>query len=76
MTTEFFPTPLTLTDEDVRAHIRRIQANKYLTQEQKYNALDSLTFLVWNKHLEGLAAKVLTDISKAIEELCTHPNAL
>jgi hypothetical protein len=62
-------TDASITDEDVRNYIHRIQANARLTRDEKYKLLDSLTFIVWNKHPDGTMARVLGEISKAIEEL-------
>jgi hypothetical protein len=62
-------TDASITDEDVRNYIQRIQNNADLTKEQRYTLLDQLTFVVWNKHPDGTMARVLGEISKAIEEL-------
>jgi hypothetical protein len=59
-----------VTDEDVRNYIQRIQNNADLTKEQRYTLLDSLTFIVWNRHPQGMTAPVLAEISKAIEDQC------
>lgn len=56
-------------DETVRAYIRRIQNSKRLSNDEKYSLLDSLSFLVINNHSDGIAARVLDEISKAIAKL-------
>lgn len=63
-----FTTSAAIDDQTVREYIRRIQKTT-LPKDRKYDLLDSLSFLVINHHRDGIAAKVLNEISKAIEEL-------
>jgi hypothetical protein len=61
--------PGSINDAYVTATIRKIANHPHLTQDEKYQCLDALTFLTWNNHPDGVAARVLDDISKAIENL-------
>ncbi len=57
-----------MTDLEVLLKIKQIECSD-LSPEEKYKQLDTLTFEVWNKHPDGMAARVLDEISKAIQEL-------
>ncbi len=63
------PPVRTVTDEIILETIASILRNPRLSQQQKYDRLDALTFVVWNQHPDGPTARVLNDISKAIEGL-------
>jgi hypothetical protein len=63
------PPVRTVTDEIIRETIASILHSPRLTQQQKYDRLDALTFVTWNQHPDGPTAGVLGDISKAIENL-------
>lgn len=67
-----FTTPMTespITDQTVRAWIQRISCHLTLSRDEKYSLLDGLSFLVINRHEDGLTAKVLNEISAAIDKL-------
>ena len=58
-----------VTDEVIRETIASVLRNPRLTQQEKYDRLDALTFVTWNQHPDGPTASVLDDISKAIAKL-------
>jgi hypothetical protein len=61
--------PDSINDADVLAILARIVNHPHLTKAQKYQCMDALTFKVWNCHPHGIAARVLDEISEAIENL-------
>ena len=63
------PPVRTVTDEIIRETIASVLRNKRLTRQEKYDRLDALTFVTWNQHPDGPTARVLDDISKAIQTL-------
>jgi hypothetical protein len=61
--------PDSITDADVLTILVKIVNHPHLTKAQKYQCLDALMFKVWNCHPHGMAARVLNEISKAVEQL-------